>query len=124
MRAWAWFVVWIFVGLVMMFVFLRVLTVGVYILLIGAGLALVVATRRGSTARLPGLLSGASLRMFYVAYVNRGRPGNICRSFADGGSECGEHWSPWPFLVLGVLTLTGGLSVFLRSSRAPAIVRD
>ncbi len=115
--AWAWFVAWIVVGLALMFAVLGALTIGVFILPIGVGLTLFVATRRGSAVGLPGLISGASLPLVYVAYLNRDGPGTICRSFADGSSECVEEWSPWPWLVIGALALLGGVFVFVRTKR-------
>ena len=122
--AWVWFIAWIFVGLALMFALLGALTIGVFILPIGVGLTLFVATRRGSKVGLPGLISGASLPLFYVAYLNRDGPGTICRSFADGSSECVEQWSPWPWLVIGALALLGGVLVFVRRNRSTPLTED
>ena len=119
--AWAsasgWFIAWIGVGVAFMFALLGALTIGVFVLPIAAGLAVLVATRRGSSVGIPGLISGVSLPLFYVAFLNRDGPGDICRSFADGGSACTEEWSPLPWLFVGVLFLLGGIAVFVQVNR-------
>ena len=63
-RAWGWFVAWIVVGVEFMFALLGALTIGVFVLPIAAGLAVLVATRRGSSVGIPGLISGLSLPLF------------------------------------------------------------
>jgi hypothetical protein len=115
--AWVWFVAWIFVGVGFMFALLGAMTIGVFVLPVAGGLAALVATRRGSIVGIPGLISGASLPLFYVAYLNRDGPGNVCRSFADGGSACTEEWSPLPWLFVGVVLLLGGVAVFVSVNR-------
>ena len=115
--AWGWFVAWIVVGVGFMFALLGAMTIGVFVLPIAGGLAVLVATRRGSIVGIPGLISGLSLPLFYVAYLNRDGPGDICRSFADGGSACTEEWSPWPWLFVGALFLLGGIAVFVQVNR-------
>ena len=113
-----WFIAWIVVGVALMLAILGAASIGVFVLPVAVGLAALVATRNGSTVGLPGLISGASLPVFYVAYLNRDGPGTICRSF-DGGSSCTEEWSPWPWLVVAVLLLLGGIAVFVVMSRRP-----
>ena len=115
--AWVWFVAWIFVGITFVFALLGAMTIGVFVLPVACGLAVFVATRRGSSAGIPGLISGASLPLFYVAYLNRDGPGNVCRSFADGGSACSEEWSPLPWLFIGVVWLLVGVAVFMNVNR-------
>lgn len=115
--AWVWFIAWIFVGIGFVFALLGAMTIGVFVLPVVGGLAFLVATRRGSMVGIPGLISGASLPLFYVAYLNRDGPGMICRSFADGGSACTEEWSPLPWLFVGVVLLFVGIAVFVRVNR-------
>ena len=115
--AWIWFVAWVFVGVGFMFAVLGAMTIGVFVLPVAGGLAVLVAPRRGAIVGIPGLISGASLPLFYVAYLNRDGPGNICRSFADGGSSCTEEWSPLPWLIVGIVLLLGGVAVFVSVNR-------
>ena len=114
---WAWFIAWIFVGITFVFALLGAMTIGVFVLPVAGGLAVFIATRRGSSVGVAGLISGASLPLFYVAYLNRDGPGNVCRSFADGGSACTEEWSPLPWLFVGAVLLVGGVAVFVRMNR-------
>ena len=112
-----WFIAWIVVGVAFIFALLGAMTIGVFVLPIAAGLAVLVATRRGSSAGIPGLISGVSLPLFYVAFLNRDGPGEICRSFASGGSSCTEEWSPLPWLFVGALFLLGGIAAFVQLNR-------
>lgn len=122
--SWAWFIAWIVVGVGFMLAVLGALTIGVFVLPVAGGLAVLVATRRGSIVGIPGLISGASLPLFYVAFLNRDGPGDICRSFADGGSACTEEWSPLPWLFAGALFLLGGIAVFVLLNRTPVRTGD
>ena len=115
--AWVWFVAWILVGITFAFALLSAMTIGVFVLPVAVGLAVLVATRQGSIVGIVGLISGASLPLFYVAYLNRDGPGNVCRSFADGGSACTEEWSPLPWLFIGAVLLIGGVAAFVTVSR-------
>ena len=66
---------------------------------------------------LPGLVSGLSLPLFFVAYLNRAGPGTICRAIGAQGQECIDEWSPWPWLAIGVVLLIGGFVQFVRANR-------
>jgi len=115
--AWVWFIAWVGIGVGFVFALLGAMTVGIFVLPVVGGFAILVTSRSGSIVGVPGLISGGSLPLFYVAYLNRDGPGTICRSFAGGGSECVEEWSPVPWLVLGVVLLLGGMAVFVRGNR-------
>lgn len=122
--AWMWFLAWAVVGVGGVLAVLGALTIGVFVLPIAVGLAVLLATRPGATIGIPGLISGASLPMFYVAYLNRDGPGNICQSFADGGSACTEEWSPLPWAFIGMVLILGGIAVFVRRRRAVRHLAD
>jgi hypothetical protein len=64
-----------------------------------------------------GAVSGAAAPLFYVAWVNREGPGMVCHLDASGES-CSERWSPWPWLVVGVVLLSVGVAVFGYLGRA------
>jgi hypothetical protein len=63
---------------------------------------------RRKDRELLGLVSGLALPVLYVAYLNRDGPGTVCRTGRDGSQACIDEWSPWPWLVVGALTTSGG----------------
>jgi len=71
--------------------------------------------RPAAHAGVPGLVSGLSVPLFYVAYLNRAGPGTICRSIGTT-QACTDEWSPWPWLVIGAVLFTGGF-LWFRSKR-------
>lgn len=122
---WGWFAAWALVGAASSLGLLSLWTIGMLVLLCAAvGTALLV-THRQTDRGLPGLLSGLSLPVFYVAYLNRDGPGDVCVTTGTEQS-CTEEWSPWPWLAAGIVLGLAGIVVFLvlrsRSSsrRTPA----
>lgn len=109
-RSWIWFLAWGLVGAGAVAALLTVLTVGPYL----AVLVLVAAVALGRTRRshggLPGLVSGAGLLPVWVAWLNRGGPGDVCSS----PGNCTEEWSPWPWLAAGVVLITVGTAIWAR----------
>jgi hypothetical protein len=77
-----WFIAWMFVGAGYALGVLSALSIGAYVLLITVVATIVLATRAGNRVGLPGLVSGLSLPLFYVAYLNRSGPGTICTTTA------------------------------------------
>jgi hypothetical protein len=47
----------------------------------------------------------------YIAYLNRGGPGEICRATADG-QICTERASPWPFLAAALVFVVASVVLF------------
>ncbi|MEZ0091990.1 hypothetical protein [Streptacidiphilus sp. EB129] len=118
-RDWLWFVAWAVAGGAGTLSLLTLLTVGVYIApVVVVGVVLLV--RRPAAVRgLPGLVSGISLPLFYVAFLNRSGPGTVCSALAGGGQECSDEWSPWPWLVSGLLLFAlGALTLVLVRRRS------
>jgi hypothetical protein len=110
--AWGWFIGWLVVGAGAALGTISILSIGVFVLAITVVIALLFATRRSSVDGLPGLISGFSLPLFYVAYLNRGGPGQVC-NVHKGVHECSERWDPRPFVVVGAIFLFGGLAAFV-----------
>lgn len=69
-----WFIAWMLTGAGYALGILGALSIGPYVLVITVAATFVLATRPGSTVGLPGLISGISLPMFYVAFLNRSGP--------------------------------------------------
>jgi hypothetical protein len=91
---------------------LTILTVGPFLLLFALFLCALLVWRPGFGWGIAGLLSGAAAPLLYVAWLNRGGPGQVC----TGNSRaitCTDEWSPWPFVAAGVLLVGAGLGIFL-----------
>jgi hypothetical protein len=93
---------------------LSLLTVGPFVLLLTLMLAGVLLWRVNFGWSMAGIISGAAVPVFYVAWLNRRGPGDVCTSLPGGGQDCTDEWSPWPFVVVGLVLLVAGLVVFVR----------
>jgi hypothetical protein len=113
---WGWFVAWFFAGALCALAVVGALTIGIFVIPIAGALIAFLATRRGATDGISGLVSGLGLPVLYVAFLNRDGPGNICTVSATG-SSCTEQWSPWPWLLLGAALVCLGVVVLARSTR-------
>lgn len=113
---WGWFLVWIAVGGAYSFCLLAAMTIGLFLLPIPVLATIVLARSDRALAGSPGLISGLGIPVYWVAYLNRDGPGEIC-STTRRGSECMSEWSPWPWLVVGTFLVLCGVSVLLHSSR-------
>jgi hypothetical protein len=111
-----WFIAWMLVGAGYALGLLSVLSIGAYVLLITVVATFVLATRAGNRVGLPGLVSGLSLPLFYVAYLNRSGPGTICTTTATS-QTCSDQWSPWPWIVVAILLLVSGCVWFAMAKR-------
>ena len=88
-----WFIAWMLTGAGYALGILGALSIGPYILVITVAATIVLATHTGSRVGLPGVISGLSLPLFYVAFLNRSGPGMVCTSTATSRS-CVDEWSP------------------------------
>jgi len=111
-----WFIAWLLMGAGYAIGILGALSIGPYVLVITVAATIVLATRTGSRVGLPGLISGLSLPLFYVAFLNRSGPGTVCTSTATSQS-CVDEWSPWPWLAIGIVLLVSGCVWFAMANR-------
>ena len=116
-----WFIAWMLVGAGYALGVLSALSIGAYVLLITVVATIVLATRTGNRVGLPGLVSGLSLPLFYVAYLNRSGPGTICTTTGTNQS-CSDEWSPWPWLLIGIVLLVSGSVWFAMANRRRGVV--
>ncbi|MFB7334286.1 hypothetical protein ACFC00_21970 [Streptomyces adustus] len=118
----AWFCVWFVVGALGSLGLLTALTIGLYLLPGAVAAAALLAVRRGSSAGLPGLVSGLGVPLLYVAFLNRGGPGNVCTATASGQS-CVDEFDPWPWLAVGTALFLAGivLAALLRHRTDPTV---
>jgi hypothetical protein len=107
------FLAWTVVGAGLCVGFLTMLTIGIFVVpaALGAGV-LVLRSRGGRTASAAGVLAGIGVVPLYVAYLNRQGPGNICTTTLTGGA-CITEWSPWPWIIAGLLLVAAGIGLFL-----------
>ena len=110
-----WFIAWMLTGAGYALGILGALSIGPYILVITVAVTIVLTTRTGSRG-LPGLISGLSLPLFYVAFLNRSGPGTVCTSTATSRS-CVDEWSPWPWLGIAIVLLVSGCVWFAMANR-------
>jgi hypothetical protein len=94
-----------------------VLTIGLPVLVVVL-IAGVVLVRRAGTMEhgVTGLMSGAGLLPVFIAYLNRHGPGEYCETTATE-QHCTSEWSPWPWLVVGVVLVAGGALLFREALR-------
>ncbi len=117
-RDWALFGGWAVTGGGGLLALLSVMTVGIFVAPVALAAAVLLATRRGTERGLPGLLSGVSLPLLLLTYLNRQGPGTYCTSSGTGETCTDGLYDPWLLLALAVLALAGGLFLFLRRRTA------
>jgi hypothetical protein len=128
-RIWPFFA-WAVVGAGGCLALAAVFTIGIFVepavIAVAAGL---LAWGGSRTIAAVGLLSGLGLVPLYIAFLNRGGPGDVC-SYSAGGQSCTTEWSPWPWLIAGVLLVAGGAALFAwlrpgtgRPAAAPPVTR-
>jgi hypothetical protein len=113
------FVLWALAGAGLCLGLVSILSIGIFILPVAALLAGFLLWRAGPDRALAGLLSGAAAPLFYIAWLNRGGPGEVCHAITSG-VECTDETSPWPWLAIGVVLAAAGLALFARLGHSPA----
>ncbi|MFJ4783609.1 hypothetical protein [Streptomyces sp. NPDC088794] len=91
------------------------LTVGIAFIAVAA-VAAVFLLRTGPREAIVGGLAGLALPAFYLAYLNREGPGNVCHTTVDG-STCTDEYAPVPFLAVGTTLFVAGFLIFLMLER-------
>ena len=113
---WRAFVGWCVAGAGGCFGALSLLTVGPFVLLGTLFLCAWLLSVVKVGWAMGGLLTGAALPMLYVAWLNRGGPGEVCTTTATS-QTCGDEASPWPLVAAAVVLAVAGLVVFSRRRR-------
>lgn len=108
---------WLIAGSVITFFGLSLMTVGLPALAI----AIAAAALRNWKWDLPWLLAGATLPLLWVAWRNRGGPGDDCIT-TPSVSGCGELLDPMPWLLSGVVLLSAAAGILAYGRlRRPAL---
>lgn len=71
-----------------------------------------ILVRRGVGPSAAGIVAGLALPVLYVAWLNRGGPGNVCH-----GEECTDAYSPWPFVAVALVLVGVGVALFVTLRR-------
>jgi hypothetical protein len=108
---------WIAVGALAGVGIAGMLTIGppvIALAMLLAVIGVVLPRTRNRSAALA--IAGLAAAPFLIAWLNRGGPGQDCRPI-DGGTECVDAWSPWPFALVGVALVTLGVLASRRRGR-------
>lgn len=76
---------------------LAILSIGSFVALVVAALALTLLLSTGADRSIVGAISGISAPLLYVVWLNRDGPGEACR-VRGHVTECAERWNPGPWL--------------------------
>jgi hypothetical protein len=114
--SWGAFAVWCGVGAALCLGVLSILTVGPFVLLGTFFVCGYLLWRLEFGWGMAGMLTGASLPVLFVAWLNRDGPGEVCTRTGTS-VQCGDEWSPWPFVVASVVLAVAGLVLFSRRGR-------
>lgn len=109
---------WALVGALGAFGLVSLLSIGIFVLLGTALLTVLAIALEIDRRTTPALLIGAAVTPFYIAWLNRDGPGNICTAIQNG-TTCGEQSNPWPFVAAGAVMIALGV-VLLRAARGKA----
>lgn len=116
LASWVWFGCWLVVGAGLV---IGAFTIWFVVLPVTVAFSILLAVlRRQSLLGLPGIVSGLGLPLLYVAYLNRAGPGYFCTS-TGRGSTCGQHPSPWPWLIIRPVLVIVGLGFLGRMVVGP-----
>jgi len=113
----ATFAAWMAIGAGACLALLTVLTIGLPVLVVVLIAGTLLIRRAGSMEHgVTGLMSGVGLLLVLIAYLNRHGPGEYCQTTATE-QHCTSEWSPWPWLIVGVVLVAGGALLFREAVR-------
>jgi hypothetical protein len=113
------YVGWVVVGAALAVGLLGAFTVGPIAIVVAVVMMFVLLARpAGRSAAGYGALSGAGAVPLYVAWLNRQGPGLVCTSRA--ATQCVSEWSPWGWLIFGIVLVAAGITAFAMSRRRAA----
>jgi hypothetical protein len=123
-RGWGWFVAWFALGVMWVLTVLGAFMIGIFVLPIGVGGTIFLATRRHAGDGIAGLISGLGVPLLYVAFLDRHGPGTICTISRNGGQSCVDELNAWPWFVFGLVLVALGAVVFVASGSRRQRVRN
>ena len=108
---WGWFLGWLVLGGCAGVGLAAVLSVGLVLVLLAA-VAAGFLLRKSPRNAIAGSLTGLSVPLFYIAYLNRSGPGNVCHT-TSSGQTCTDEYTPIPFLAAGAILFFAGFLIFM-----------
>ena len=105
------FGLWALAGALLALGLVTPFTLGPVLLPLGLAVGAATAVWRGAGPACVGLLAGAGVIPLFLAYLNRGGPGDVCTRTATS-ETCTQEWSPWPFLGVGVALVVAAVVLF------------
>lgn len=114
--AWLWSTAWAALGAAYGLCLGAILTVGPFLLLVPVAATVVLARSPRTWRSWPGLVVGISALPFVIAFLNRSGPGLVCTTTPTAQS-CTQEYSPWPFVVAGVVLFSAGVLLLLARRR-------
>jgi hypothetical protein len=107
-----WFAAWSAIGGLFALSLLGAASIGVFLLVVPVVATVLLFRIPQARVGRPGLITGVSLPMFFVAYLNRHGPGNICN---ETRLRCHEEWNPWPWVLVGIVAASTGAVAYVRT---------
>lgn len=111
---WKSFLAWPLIGAALALSVLGAMTIGIFVLPFALAGFFALLKWGGNRKSSVGLISGAGLPVLFIAYLNRNGPGMVCGPYKNGGQQCTQEYSPWPFLVIGAILVLLGVLLFIR----------
>jgi len=93
-----------------------ILSIGIFVLPFAIAGTVFLARRSSSIRGATGIVSGLGLPPLYIAFLNRGGPGNVCTSI-PGGQECSQELNPWLWIDAGLFFISLGVMLFVVTTR-------
>jgi len=105
------------IGAVGGFGLIGMLSIGLPFVVLAAVVTVWLLTRHpDSRTGLWGLVGGAAVIAGFLAWMNRGGPGEVCSTAGDVTS-CQQAWNPVPFALVALMLLGCGVTAFVLAQR-------
>ncbi|MHB8464366.1 MAG: hypothetical protein ACYDH6_23985 [Acidimicrobiales bacterium] len=90
------------------FALLSLPSIGLFVLPVPIIATIILARQERALSGAAGLLSGCGLPLLYVAWINRGGPGDVCTPHS-----CVQEYNPWAWFAASAVAILAGLIVFI-----------
>ena len=115
------YVIWTLVGALVGLGLLSILTIGLQVLAVALVVTIIgVAVPGFRNQSVVAAVSGLGLPVLYVAWLNRGGPGTVCKVQATSTS-CMDEWSPWPFVAVALILIATGVLLVRVTRRSRSV---